>query len=83
MGSSANGKPLIRSAPTPGINVRLTRREVQVLKSVAKGNTTRTIANELNISSATVKNHIRHILTKFGAHTRLEAIRRAETIGII
>jgi PAS domain S-box-containing protein len=83
MSSSSNGKPLICSAPTPGVNVRLTRRELEVLKSLAKGRTTRTIANQLNISSTTVKNHIKHILTKFGAHTRLEAIRLAEAAGII
>jgi PAS domain S-box-containing protein len=83
MWSSWNGKPPICSAPTPGINVRLTRRELDVLKSLAKGHTTRTIANQLNISSATAKNHIKHILAKFGAHTRLEAIRRAETAGLV
>lgn len=83
MSSSWNGKLPICSAPTPSFNVRLTRRELEVLKNLAKGHTTRTIANQLNISSATVKNHIKHVLTKFGAHTRLEAIRRAETAGII
>lgn len=83
MNGSWNGKLPICSAPTPGVNVRLTRRELEVLKNLAKGYTTRTIANELNISSTTVKNHIKHVLTKFGAHTRLEAIRRAETAGII
>ena len=80
---SANGKPLICSVPVPTVNVHLTRREVEVLKNLAKGHTTRSIANQLNISSATVKNHIKHILTKFGAHTRLEAIRHAETAGLI
>ena len=80
---SSNGKPLIRSAPTPNENVCLTRREIEVLKSLAKGHTTRNIAHELNISATTVKNHIKHILTKFDAHTRLEAIRRAEIAGII
>lgn len=79
--SGSNGKPLISSVPT--VNVNLTRREVEVLRSLAKGHTTRSIANQLNISSATVKNHIRHVLAKFGAHTRLEAIRHAETAGII
>lgn len=80
---SANGKPLICLDSTPSVNVHLTRREVEVLKNLARGHTTRSIADELNISSTTVKNHIKHVLTKFGAHTRLEAIRRAETAGII
>lgn len=64
-------------------NVRLTSREVEVLKSLAKGHSTRKIANQLNISSATVNNHVKHILTKFDAHTRLEAIRHAESVGVI
>ena len=65
------------------INGRLTTREIEVLKSLAKGYSTRTIANQLNISSATVNNHIKHILTKFNVHTRLEAIRHAENVGVI
>lgn len=80
---SSNGKPLIYLTPPPSVNVGLTRREVEVLKELAKGLTTRSISNQLNISSATVKNHIKHILTKLDAHTRLEAIRRAETAGMI
>ena len=80
---SANGKPLICSDSRPSLNVRLTRREIEVLKNLAKGHTTRSIANELNISPTTVKNHIKHVLTKFGAHTRLEAIRHAESVGVI
>ncbi len=78
-----NAATMISSAPTPGINVRLTSREVEVLKSLAKGHSTRAIANQLNISSATVNNHIKHILTKLDAHTRLEAIRHAESVGVI
>jgi PAS domain S-box-containing protein len=65
------------------INAHLTSREVEVLKSLAQGQSTRKIANQLNISSATVNNHIKHILTKFDAHTRLEAIRHAESVGVI
>lgn len=76
------GEPVISLPPKP-LNVGLTSREVEVLKSLAKGYSTRAIANQLNISSATVKNHIKHILTKFDAHTRLEAIRHAESAGVI
>ena len=65
------------------INVPLTARELEILQRLAKGHPTRTIANQLNISSATVNNHIKHILTKLGVHTRLEAIRHAESAGMI
>ena len=81
--NGAISAPAISSAPAAGINVRLTSREIEVLKSLAKGHSTRAIANQLNISSATVNNHIKHILTKLDAHTRLEAIRHAESAGVI
>jgi DNA-binding NarL/FixJ family response regulator len=77
-----NGERTISLAPK-SIDVGLTGREVEVLKSLAKGHSTKAIANQLNISSATVKNHIKHILRKFDAHTRLEAIRHAERDGVI
>ena len=77
------GAPAISSRATPHVNLSLTVRELEVLKHLAKGHRTRTIANQLHISSATVNNHIKHILTKLGAHTRLEAIRHAESAGMI
>lgn len=83
----ANARPndarTISSTPTPEINAHLTAREMEVLRSLAKGDTTRAIANRLNISSATVNNHIKNIRNKLGAHTRLEAIRHAESAGLI
>lgn len=78
-----NGVSRIASVPAPGSNTGLTSREIEVLRRLAKGDRTRTIANQLNISSATVNNHIKHILVKFDAHTRLEAIRHAESVGVI
>jgi len=76
-----NGATAISSLPA--IKAGLTTREVEVLKRLATGASTKSIANQLNISSATVNNHVKHILTKFDAHTRLEAIRHAESAGVI
>lgn len=53
---------------------RLTAREVEVLKLVAKGQSNREIAEELYIAENTVKNHIRNILEKLGLHSRMEAV---------
>ena len=53
---------------------RLTDRELQVLKSVAKGLNNRDIAKALVISENTVKNHIRNILEKLQLHSRMEAV---------
>ena len=56
--------------PTP----RLTEREMEVLKLVARGMNNRDIAKELYISENTVKNHIRNILEKLHLHSRMEAV---------
>ncbi len=53
---------------------RLTDREMQVLKLVAKGMNNRDIARELFISENTVKNHVRNILEKLQIHSRMEAV---------
>ena len=59
-----------QAAPQP----RLTDREMEVLKLVAKGRNNRDIAKELFISENTVKNHIRNILEKLHLHSRMEAV---------
>jgi DNA-binding NarL/FixJ family response regulator len=53
---------------------RLTDREMQVLKLVARGMNNRDIAKELFISENTVKNHVRNILEKLQIHSRMEAV---------
>jgi two-component system NarL family response regulator len=53
---------------------KLTEREMQVLKLVAKGMNNRDIAKELFISENTVKNHVRNILEKLQIHSRMEAV---------
>jgi DNA-binding NarL/FixJ family response regulator len=53
---------------------RLTTRELEVLKLVAKGLNNRDIGSELFISENTVKNHVRNILEKLHLHSRMEAV---------
>jgi DNA-binding NarL/FixJ family response regulator len=53
---------------------RLTDRELQVLRLVARGSSNREIAKELFISDNTVKNHVRNILEKLQLHSRMEAV---------
>ena len=57
-----------------GPALRLTDRELEVLRLVAKGLNNREVAKELFISENTVKNHVRNILEKLQLHSRMEAI---------
>ena len=60
----------VRPVPAP----KLSNREMEVLKLVAKGMNNRDIAKELFISENTVKNHVRNILEKLQIHSRMEAV---------
>jgi len=53
---------------------KLTDREMEVLRLVAKGMNNRDIAKALFISENTVKNHIRNMLEKLHLHSRMEAV---------
>jgi DNA-binding NarL/FixJ family response regulator len=65
-----DGPGPVQQVPPP----RLTDREMQVLKLVARGMNNRDIAKELFISENTVKNHVRNILEKLQIHSRMEAV---------
>ncbi|MCQ8186627.1 response regulator transcription factor [Parvularcula sp. BGMRC 0090] len=61
----------------------LTPREMQVLSALTSGAGNKEIARALEISEATVKLHIGHILSKLQAKTRTEAIMIALKTGLI
>jgi DNA-binding NarL/FixJ family response regulator len=52
----------------------LSPREREVLKGVAAGATTETVATELGISTETVQTHVRRAMEKLGAETRAQAV---------
>jgi DNA-binding NarL/FixJ family response regulator len=61
----------------------LTDREVAVLRKVAMGSSNKIIASELNLSEATVKGHMKSILSKLGANDRTHAVTIALKRGFI
>jgi DNA-binding NarL/FixJ family response regulator len=52
----------------------MSRRELEILRVLAYGYTNRQIAQMLNISEGTVKNHIISLYDSIGVHTRAEAV---------
>jgi PAS domain S-box-containing protein len=80
---AAEAGALISSTRAATREAELTDRELEILRLLGKGGTTSRVANQLQISRSTVNNHVQHILRKLDAHTRLEAIRRAEHAGLI
>ena len=62
---------------------RLTSRELEVLKMVAKGMANKEIAAALNITEVTVKLHVSHVLEKLNVKDRTEAATAALKRGII
>ena len=52
----------------------LTPRQAEVLRLLEQGRSTKQIAQELHLSTETVKNHVRHLLRALGVNSRLEAV---------
>jgi PAS domain S-box-containing protein len=61
----------------------LTPRQVEVLRLLERGRSTKQIAAELHLSTETVRNHIRRLFQTLGVHSRLEAVAvaRVATFG--
>lgn len=61
----------------------LTSREVEVLALIARGHTTRAVADRLHVAEKTIGNHVEHIYAKIGSSTRAEASLFAMRYGLL
>lgn len=61
----------------------LTTREKEVLRLMADGLSSRSVAARLGISYTTVRTHIRSLGAKLGVHSKLEAIVKARELGLV
>jgi DNA-binding NarL/FixJ family response regulator len=61
----------------------LSEREIDVLRRVAAGNSNKIIASQLAVSEATIKGHMKSILSKLGANDRTHAVTIAMKRGFI
>ena len=74
--------PTHEPAPAPDA-AQLTPRQMTVLRHLAAGKSTADIAKLLGISTETVRNHVRGIMSRLGVHSRLEAVIRAHELGLV
>lgn len=61
----------------------LSDQERRILKMLATGISSASIAGDLGISAQTLRNHVHHINLKLRTHTRLEAVTHAQRRGLI
>lgn len=67
--------PLVEEASPPPTH--LTPRQAEVLSLLEQGHSTKQIAQELHLSTETVRNHVRNLLRALGVNSRLEAVAAA------
>jgi LuxR family maltose regulon positive regulatory protein len=75
--------PLVRRPPQEPLLEPLTEREHEVLLLLQTPLSLSEIADRLIISVNTVRSHAKHIYAKLDAHGRIEAITRAEELGLL
>ncbi|HVC76004.1 MAG TPA: response regulator transcription factor [Candidatus Micrarchaeaceae archaeon] len=74
----AESTPLSR-----GSAVALTSREMEILRGIAKGHTTKRLAREVGLAAPSVESHLHNIFRKLSATNRGEAVSAALKMGLI
>lgn len=74
----ADSTPLSQAHTVP-----LTSREMQILRAIAKGHTTKRMAKDLGLAAPSVETHLHNIFRKLDATNRGEAVSAALKLGVI
>jgi DNA-binding NarL/FixJ family response regulator len=86
IGLALEGEPQFPSRPRPGsaaARLIFTERQLCILSHLARGHSSRVIAEALGISERTVKDHLSVIFGRLDASTRAEAVARAMALGVL
>lgn len=67
----------------PPTTQRLSPREIEVLQLLAEGLSTTELSKRLHVSVNTVRNHVQNVISRLGAHSKLEAVSIALRDGLI
>ena len=86
--SVASDVPTTASQPLAADHARalelgLTRREIDILREIAAGKSTREIADALFVSENTVKTHASPVFSKLNVRRRTQAVHVAKQLGLI
>lgn len=81
--SAFRSTPSLSSRPAGGTAPDLTQRELEVLRSMGRGMHANQIAKTLGISLHTCRGYVKSLHAKLGVSTQLEAVIKAQNIGII
>jgi len=79
----ANRYPPARATASEKPAAALSSREIEVLTLLAEGLSTKGLAQKLNISHFTARNHIQNILVKLNLHSKAQAVSYAFKRGIL
>lgn len=89
LAAPAGGTPSVTAAPVAGVVLEgtpllkdLSGRELGILRLIARGDSNKLIARELDIAETTVKIHVQHILRKLKVTSRVQAAVYAVNHGI-
>jgi len=77
LGLMEKARKLLEAGHSVKSEVRVTRREEEVLRGILRGFANKEIAGDLNLSERTVKFHVSSLLSKFRVRGRMELVREA------
>lgn len=80
---AALGRLAKQARESSEMSERLTARERQILTMVSDGLTMHQIGRRLSISPRTVETHVGKLYRKLGVRTRVQAVSRAASLGLI